>query len=168
MSSLGGDGGFPYYQEKVSQGPGMGDTDTPTSVPPIRETVPIEWGKVKAPDQIAGFDTGAIRSSNEGKGQPSLLPFDALVELSKHFEEGAKHYAPRNWEKGIPLSRYVDSMFRHLSAIMDGDNSEPHHRAMAWNAICFLATWIRIEQGKLPTDLCDLPNTDLSWMGGGQ
>lgn len=102
--------------------------------------------------------TGATRSSGEGRGTPSLLPFDALMELAKHFEEGAKTHAPRNWEKGLPLSWYIDSMFRHTAAVMAGKTDESHERAMAWNAVCFLATWIRIKNGSLPAELDDLPH----------
>lgn len=28
---------------------------------------------------------------------------DMILEVSKHFEEGAKKYGDRNWEKGIPV-----------------------------------------------------------------
>lgn len=107
------------------------------------------------------YTTGAIRQETSGRGLPSLLPFDALIELSKLFEAGAHKYAPRNWEKGIPLSRYIDSQFRHTSKIMEGDLSEPHVTQNAWNAVCLLATHLRIRDGKLPPELNDLPNLPL-------
>lgn len=105
-----------------------------------------------------GTGTGAVRSSGEGRGRPSLLPFDALMEVSIHFEEGAAKYDDRNWEKGLKLSRYLDSMLRHVTDITMGDTSESHERAIAWNALCFLATWKRIENGTLPAELDDLPH----------
>ncbi len=102
--------------------------------------------------------TGASRSGGKGRGLPSLLPFDALMELAIHFEEGSIVHAPRNWEKGLPLSWYIDSLFRHLTDIMMGKTNESHHRAFAWNAVCFLATWVRIQRGELPAELDDLPH----------
>ena len=102
--------------------------------------------------------TGASRSSRKGRGTASLLPFDAMMELAKHFQEGAEIHAPRTWEQGLPLSWYVDSTISHLAAIMAGETDESHERAFAWNAVCFLATWKRIENGTLPAELDDLPH----------
>lgn len=58
---------------------------------------------------------------------------DMFLELSKHYEEGAKKYAERNWEKGIPAHCYIDSAVRHLLNFMRGDHDEPHDRAFVWN-----------------------------------
>lgn len=58
---------------------------------------------------------------------------DAFMELSKHYEEGAKKYAERNWQKGISCHCYIDSCVRHLLKWYDGWNDEPHDRAVLWN-----------------------------------
>lgn len=113
---------------------------------------------IKDPGKKQVASTGASRSCARGRGKPSLLPFDALMELAKHFEEGAKTYAPRNWEKGLPLSWFLDSHFRHLTSVMMGETDESHATAMTWNMVCFLATWLRIENGTLPAELDDLPH----------
>ena len=63
----------------------------------------------------------------------------ALMELSKHYEEGAKKYGERNWEKGIPLHCYIDSALRHYFKYMTGMDDEPHDRAFLWNL--FGAMW---------------------------
>lgn len=63
-----------------------------------------------------------------------------VLEVSKHFEDGARKYGERNWEKGIPLSRYVDSAIRHYIKWLRGDDDEPHDRAFAWNLLCLLWT----------------------------
>ena len=64
-----------------------------------------------------------------------------LLEVSKHFEEGAKKYAERNWEKGIPLHCYVDSGIRHLLKHLDGYTDERHDRAFVWNMMCLWWTY---------------------------
>lgn len=60
----------------------------------------------------------------------------ALLELSVHFEEGAKKYGDNNWQKGIPISCYIDSAIRHYLKYRRGDNDERHDRAFMWNIVC--------------------------------
>lgn len=62
-----------------------------------------------------------------------------LLEVSKHFEEGAKKYGENNWKKGIPLHCYIDSAVRHYLKHLRGDTDEPHDRAFVWNLLC--AVW---------------------------
>lgn len=59
-----------------------------------------------------------------------------LLEVSKHFEEGAKKYGENNWQKGIPASCYINSALRHYLKWRRGDRDEPHDRAFAWNLMC--------------------------------
>lgn len=59
-----------------------------------------------------------------------------ILEVSKHFEEGAKKYGENNWQKGIPPSCYIDSAIRHYLKFRRGDNDEPHDRAFVWNLMC--------------------------------
>ena len=103
------------------------------------------------------FKTGAVRDTQEGKGRFDLLPMLALQRLALHFEEGSRVYEPRNWEKGIPISRFVDSGLRHVSKFMLGIEDEPHLIAAVWNFICACETLERIELGILPKELNDLP-----------
>lgn len=59
-----------------------------------------------------------------------------LLEVSKHFEEGAKKYGEFNWQKGIPVNCYIDSAVRHYLKYKRGDKDEPHDRAFVWNLMC--------------------------------
>lgn len=102
------------------------------------------------------FDTGAVRDASQGKGCPSLLPLAALRAASRRFEDGATKYGRNNWQKGIPLSRYVDALYRHLWQYMEGDTTEDHGGAVVWNAMCLVQTKDWIDQGKLPKELNDL------------
>lgn len=63
-----------------------------------------------------------------------------LLEVSKHFEEGAKKYGENNWQKGIPVNRYIDSAVRHYLKHLRGDRDEPHDRAFCWNIMCAIWT----------------------------
>lgn len=64
-----------------------------------------------------------------------------LLEVSEHFEDGAKKYGERNWQKGIPLHCYIDSAVRHYLKWRRGDTDEPHDRAFAWNVLCLAWTY---------------------------
>lgn len=65
-----------------------------------------------------------------------------LLEVSKHFEEGAKKYGEYNWQKGIPTHCYIDSAVRHYLKYLRGDTDEPHDRAFVWNILCCIWTCI--------------------------
>ena len=73
-------------------------------------------------------------------------PYDCwacmLLEVSKHFEEGAKKYGEGNWQKGIPTHCYMDSAVRHYLKWLRGDDDEPHDRAFCWNILCCIWTCI--------------------------
>jgi hypothetical protein len=62
--------------------------------------------------------------------------FTMFLEVSKHFEEGAKKYGENNWQKGIPVHCYIDSAVRHYLKWLRGDTDEPHDRAFVWNLMC--------------------------------
>ena len=102
------------------------------------------------------FSTGAKKQAAEGKGTPVLIPGDGLLELAKHFEDGAKLHGARNWEKGIPLSELINSLERHIQQEKLGYTDERHDRAIAWNALVYLTTKLRIKRYQLPRELDDL------------
>lgn len=66
--------------------------------------------------------------------------YTMILEVAKQFEEGAKKYGERNWEKGIPVHCYVDSAIRHCMKYLRGDKDEPHDRAVCWNLMCAIWT----------------------------
>lgn len=101
--------------------------------------------------------TGAVRDGATGKGRLDLMPYHAIFRIATVFEKGAIKYAPRNWEKGMPLSNYLDSGLRHGFKELDGWTDEDHAAQAAWNFICYMATKEWIRQGILPPELDDIP-----------
>lgn len=65
---------------------------------------------------------------------------DMMLDLAKHFEDGAKKYGEYNWQKGLPVHCYVDSGVRHYLKWFRGDSDEPHDRAFVWNIVCCIWT----------------------------
>jgi hypothetical protein len=92
-----------------------------------------------------------------GKGRHDLLSPFANSELAKHMERGALKYEPRNWERGLPLSSFVDSGKRHMELLLMGEETEPHAVAALWNMHCLVHTIEMIKLGLLPAELDDLP-----------
>ena len=82
-------------------------------------------------------------------------PYDAWLKVAKHYEDGAKKYDARNWEKGIPAHCYVDSGVRHYLKFMRGDTDEPHERAFLWNMLGLLWTCDNMPE------LIDLPFSEV-------
>lgn len=62
-----------------------------------------------------------------------------MLDVAKHFENGALKYGERNWQKGIPVSRYIDSAVRHLMKDCACETDEDHAAAFVWNCMC--AAW---------------------------
>lgn len=92
-------------------------------------------------------DNQALRF-NMGKVPMHLVPPDALLELVKVYQEGAKKYAPRNWERGMDWSKCFDSLMRHALAWQTGQDRDDetgllHMAHAAWNAIALVAYHLR-------------------------
>lgn len=79
------------------------------------------------------FDTGAVRDTRNGKGRFDLITPYGLKRLADVYERGALKYNDHNWEKGIPISRCMDSALRHLNQYMEGLGDEDHLAAACWN-----------------------------------
>jgi hypothetical protein len=142
-------------------------TPIPETVTPHTHTIEVhDHLTIKDSGERQKFSTGAVRDKQSGKGRMDLLPYRALLQVSKLFEEGAIKYEARNWEKGIPITRYLDSLMRHTSNFAIGNNDEPHLVQLAWNALCLLDTVMRIKEGVLPKELFDgLPFHEVKLMG---
>ena len=102
------------------------------------------------------FATGAVRDRQSGKGRFDLLPSGAVLRLARHFEKGAAKYGDRNWERGMPLSRFFDSALRHAFSYLGADDEEDHLVAAAWNLLAALDIERRAREGDLPCKLLDV------------
>lgn len=103
------------------------------------------------------FKSGAQRDRQKGKGRFDLLPMHAMFRDALTMEKGAIKYNDRNWEKGMPLSQFLDSALRHFMKAMLGLTDEDHWSQAHWNIGCLMETKFRIDMGMLPKELDDLP-----------
>lgn len=118
---------------------------------------PSIFTEVKDSGKREEFETGSRRDTREGKGRYDLIAQIPLKRLAQHYENGAKKYGDRNWEKGQPVMRYLDSASRHLHNILMGDKTEDHESAVSWNIFAYVQTLELIKQNKLPKELDDRP-----------
>lgn len=95
----------------------------------------------------------AEREPADGKGRYDLITPFGIRRLAIWYELGAKKYADRNWEKGMPFSRYIDAAKRHLDKYIMGMTDEDHLAAATWNILSIMH---HEELGQLEFD--DMPH----------
>ena len=99
---------------------------------------------------------GAERENQEGKGAWAFIPYIGMHRTAIWFEQGAKKYGDRNWEKGLSIKDCCNSIARHLWKFIWGDNSEDHLAAIVQNAMMIM----HFENGagyNYGPDVLDLP-----------
>lgn len=111
------------------------------------------FNKIKDSGKRQTFESGAVRDIEVGKGRFDLLPPQTLKRLAEHYERGAEKYGDNNYLKGIPISRYIDSLYRHINNYRVGDESEDHLIAAVWNLIGIIETEFLVEKKILPEGL---------------
>lgn len=84
------------------------------------------------------YENGFQRDMHGQKGRMDLLPWNAIMELSKHCEEGAKKYGEHNIDLGCAWHSLADSGSRHLAKWIAGIQDEPHLHAACWNLMWLL------------------------------
>jgi hypothetical protein len=130
-------------------------------------TCSVEQSRGEVFAQIATDIERLIRYPNLDPAYDAIIAFgcyafenlsEMILELSVHFKDGAVKYAERNWEKLIPLHRFLDSSGRHMVKWYRGDTDEGHSRAAIWNLVCYI--WTVQHADITNTEIYDLPWCD--------
>lgn len=61
---------------------------------------------------------------DKGKRRWMLLDWCALEEVVDVLELGAAKYGSYNWKTGISVNRYLNALFRHLTAYASGEQTD--------------------------------------------
>lgn len=114
--------------------------------------------KVKDSGNRQEFSTGAVRDTSLGKSRPDLIHPYVKERLGQHMRKGADKYNDWNWTKGIPMSRFLESLERHLMQFQLGETDEDHLGAIMFNAMGLMTMPWLVERGLAPKELLDLPD----------
>src|SRR5580700_600336 len=82
------------------------------------------------------FATGMVRDTQDDKPRYDLLDRTFLKRWAELMARGAKKYGENNWRKASTeeeLQRFKASALRHMFQWLDGDTSEDHATAIAFN-----------------------------------
>lgn len=89
---------------------------------------------------------------NDGKVELSLLPKSLLDETARVLMFGAQKYDRNNWKKGMKYTSIYDSLQRHLTAFLEGEDVDPEsgllHLAHASCNIAFLIEYHTKQTGE--------------------
>ena len=77
---------------------------------------------------------------NAGKPEYSLMSLECLEPMVRGLEYGRTKYTRNNWKKGMPQSKILDSLLRHISAMLEGkmideESKLPHIALVQCNAM---------------------------------
>lgn len=87
-------------------------------------------------EEVLKEDNKALRY-NEGKPKFSLISLIALIPMIRVLMYGAKKYTTHNpdgsvkstgannWKKGLKKSEVLDSLQRHIAALLEGEENDP-------------------------------------------
>ena len=106
------------------------------------------------------FTTGAVRDTSDDKPRPDLISPFAEERLGEWLRKGAVKYSEHNWAKGMPMSRCLASLCRHLMKFKQGLTDEDHLSAIMFNTMALIHYEEMIKRGYLPSELDDLVKYD--------
>jgi hypothetical protein len=84
------------------------------------------------------FASGAVRDVQADKPRYDLIPPKGLRRVADLYARGAVKYEEMNWRKGMPSSRIMASLLRHVEAYRAGDRTEDHLAAICFNAFALM------------------------------
>ena len=113
---------------------------------------------MKTTGQFQSFETGAVRDTTDDKPRPELISPYFEERLGTWLAKGASKYEARNWEKGIPISRCIASLKRHVNAYMKGMTDEDHAAAISCNIMFIIHYEEMIARNKMPVAIDDMPH----------
>ena len=82
----------------------------------------------------------------------SILPWDALKEVSKVMAFGAEKYGRDNWREGMDWTRLSSAMLRHVTSWIEGEDVDDEtglsHLAHAGCCVLFLLSYVIKNNGR--------------------
>lgn len=101
------------------------------------------------------FSTGAKRDTQDDKPWFHVDSPYADLRGAKWLGQGGRKYGPNNYKAGMPMSRYLASLKRHLNAFERGLDDEDHLAAVLFNVKGLLHMEEGFKLGKYPVEMID-------------
>lgn len=105
---------------------------------------------------------------NDGKLKWSYVNFKALEPMVRVLMFGAQKYEPFNWQKGLDKVEVLESLQRHLAAMLDGEQNDVesglHHIGHLMCNAMFYSYFLNQENGEtreLPKQPLDYKETNV-------
>jgi hypothetical protein len=96
-------------------------------------------------------DPTKAKHFSEGKVGLHRLPWDALEDVARVLDYGAKKYGHGNWQKGTSWMEFAGSAMRHFTSWLGGTDIDAEsglpHLAHAVTNLLFLLTYRRRKLG---------------------
>lgn len=96
---------------------------------------------------------------NQPLGNNDLTPEMLRQRYTKWMNRNSKKYGTDNWEKGLPNTRSVDAIFRHLIDYLRGDKSEDHITAIVFNCVAIMQIENMVVNNRLSEEYAVYPLT---------
>lgn len=93
---------------------------------------------------------------NEGKLKWSLVHFKSIEPMVRVLMFGAAKYSPNNWKKGLDRDEILESMQRHLAALIDGEENDKESKLHHIGHImcnCMFYSFHYIKEAKQETEV---------------
>ena len=107
--------------------------------------------------EMMEYEGGAMRSDTADKGRFDLIPTNILFRVAKVYQRGGNKHGDRNWEKGFPICRAIDSAIRHLLQFQLKMKDEDHAAQAIWNVFAAAHLEEMVEEGVLDPKWDDRP-----------
>jgi len=113
----------------------------------IDDATPEEWNEAARKDRInplktekSQYNASKSGAQREALGVPYFrqLPLEGLAAGATALEYGARKYADRNWEKGLPWQQMIDSLKRHIDDFERGKDYDDGPDGSGLPHICMI------------------------------
>lgn len=107
---------------------------------PIGGYPDAQKANAKSSSNASGYtssETGAVRESL-GIPYTRHIPLEAIAAAAASLEYGAKKYADRNWEKGLPWQQMIDSLKRHVEDFERGRDYDDGEDGSDLHQVCMI------------------------------
>lgn len=114
--------GSPSQEEEYNFDEGIKDYEPGKAHDLLKARVSEETGRLSAPVSVNSQNFEEGLRYNEGKDMYTIASAYATEGLIKVLNKALEKYPPNNWKKGMKWTKVLDSLNRHLSEILKGND----------------------------------------------